>query len=65
MKAQAGPLCITRSRPTQEGLLVQFRDGEIYLFHTSFLIANRLNHADRVRSQAAIQHLIDQSQPHV
>jgi len=53
MKALDESISIVRCRASREGLLLKFNDGQVYLFHTSFLIANRLHHADRLPSQVS------------
>lgn len=52
---------IVRSKVTKQGLMVLFSDGQVYLFHDSFLSGNRLHHADRVVNQDAIKSLGSQS----
>ena len=48
MAANSSSLKIMGCRTTEEGLLVKFSDLSFYLFHTSFLIENRKNHADHI-----------------
>jgi hypothetical protein len=50
MANDADPVQIVGSRTTEDGLLVKFNDGTIYLFDTSFLVENRLKHGDRIHN---------------
>lgn len=63
MTTQAEPIGIVRCRATKHGLLILFSDGQVHLFHTSFLVQNRLQHGDRVVDSNAIKSMLADTKP--
>jgi len=58
MQERSDGVSIVRCKSTTQGLLVLFSDDQVYLFHNSFLVSSRLQHADRISRPNAIQNLI-------
>jgi hypothetical protein len=52
---------IIRCRKTRHGLLVLFSDDQAYLFHNSFLVQNRVKHADRIVDRKAIETMLGEA----
>jgi hypothetical protein len=63
MAQHAQPVSIVRCRATKHGLLILFSDGQVHLFHNSFLVQNRLQHGDRVVNNKAILAMLAEAKP--
>ena len=52
---------VIRCRKTRHGLLVLFSDDQAYLFHNSFLVQNRVKHADKIVDRKAIETMLGEA----
>ena len=63
MTSHTDQVRVVRAKSTRHGLLILFSDGQVFLFHSSFLVQNRLQHADRIVNRDAIESLLAETTP--
>jgi hypothetical protein len=63
MATQPESVRIVRCKTTRHGLLILFSDGQVHLFHESFLVQNRMQHGDRIIDAKALTALIADAKP--